>query len=478
MMPTAVPSRFPISVAGVLGCIDTNGNVAIQPQFLAARHFSEGLAKVEVAGPTEEDQLFERRASGFIDERGEFVIGPGPPPKFRFPGDRNDYSYDDFHDGYARFHLGDATGLSGYIDRTGQLVIPPKFADASDFSEGLACVSLPRADGSPFGPKRTGFINLAGEFVIPAKRSFVASGFSDGLCVLDVQDRAGDWQPEVIDAKGKTIIRAGRFSGIGKFAAGLARVVKDRKVGYIDTSGTVVIPLQFDQLSDLEGGDYATGQKGGMHFVVDRSGNCVAEINLGIEFDAGRFSGGLATIRSQDKVGYVNVSGELAIPLQFDRGEDFRGELALVQQGACKGYINRQGEFVWKTDCWDEPIRNTEKSPLAAYLSPATLEALPLEYNWQGVANSIVFVADESLAAFRSWLGQLSGTEFSFSDESEDPTALNINFSTAQFSGSVHAVDVQSGDVESFLSFYSSKNMRHLLNKHQPSVMGILIQDR
>jgi WG repeat protein len=69
---------YPISGEGKWGFINASGEVVIQPQFLNFGEFSEGLAKVTVPGLTEEDQVFERTASGSINERVDFVIGPSP----------------------------------------------------------------------------------------------------------------------------------------------------------------------------------------------------------------------------------------------------------------------------------------------------------------------------------------------------------------------------------------------------------------
>jgi hypothetical protein len=46
----------------------------------------------------------------------------------------------------------------GYIDKSGNVVIQPQFADARFFSEGLACVT---PDG-----KKYGYIDKTGQFVI------------------------------------------------------------------------------------------------------------------------------------------------------------------------------------------------------------------------------------------------------------------------------------------------------------------------
>jgi hypothetical protein len=480
--PTRIPPQperlfYRISVEGKWGFIDATGRVVIEPQFLEATNFSEGLARVSVAGLTEEDRIFEKNASGFINEAGEFVIGPGSPPDYELPEFGGGYSYGDFHDGLAKFWIGDAGGIGGYIDRTGKLVIPPQFAGADDFSEGLACVSLPRNDGSSFGPKQTVFIDRNGKVVIEPKRSFIATGFSEGLCVIDIQSR-GDWQPSVIDQNGDAVVRPGVYTGISPFIGGLARVVKNGQVGCIDRQGKLVIPANFDQLYEFDQGDLTTAVKGGKKFIVDRTGRCVAEISLGSGFNVGRLRGGLASVTFQNKVGYIDTWGELVIPLRFDSGEDFRGELALVEMAETSGYIDKQGEFVWKTDRWDEPIRNAVKKPLSDFLPPETVKALPLEYNWQHVENAIVFASNVRFDSLRPWLTRTFGSRFKLRHADDEHGVININFYGDEILGSFHAVDVKSEALEGFIGFYASKNMKLLLEEHRPAAVGILILDR
>jgi hypothetical protein len=469
---------YPISVEGKWGFIDAIGKVVIEPRFLGVSKFYEGLAVVSVPGLTAEDQFFERKASGFIDERGEWVIGPGPPPGYELPETSSQYySYGDFHDGLAKFWVGDATGQGGYVNRAGQLVIPPKYADANDFSEGLACVSLPRKDGSPFGPKRTGFIDHDDNFVIAAKRSFIAQRFSEGLCVIEVE-HAGDWEPSVINRHGKTVIQPGVYSGISDFVGGLARVVADGRVGCIDPSGRIIIPIEFDQLWQFDQGPLTTGERNGKKFILDRTGRCVHEIRLGHDFDLSRMRGGFARVQANGKFGYVNSAGELTIPLQYDRAEDFCGELALVTVENLKGYINQRGEFVWQTDSGDEPIRNSVKRPLSDFLPPGTLESLPLEYNWDRVENAIVFATNAKFASLEPWFIKQFAKNFEVHASCDLPGTCSISFSGEEVHGSFHAVDAACENADGFMDFYSSSNMRLLKSKHEPTVVGILIQDR
>jgi hypothetical protein len=79
----------------------------------------------------------------------------------------------------------------GYIDKTGKMVIEPKFSLASNFSEGLAVVSTFGGHdpglGVVFGNR--GYIDKTGKVIIPAEFED-ASSFSEGLAAVKT---GGKW---------------------------------------------------------------------------------------------------------------------------------------------------------------------------------------------------------------------------------------------------------------------------------------------
>ena len=45
-----------------------------------------------------------------------------------------------------------------------------------------------------------------------------------------------------------------QFDGIGDFSEGIAQVQKDRKWGFIDKTGKVIVVPQFDEVEDFQNG--------------------------------------------------------------------------------------------------------------------------------------------------------------------------------------------------------------------------------
>ena len=86
------------------------------------------------------------------------------------------YGYDDIDCLSEGLAVVKRDGKYGFIDNTGQVVIPPKYDLAWDFSEGLARVSQ---NG------KAGFIDNTGKVVIPLKYDKADSFYNGVAGVLD-----------------------------------------------------------------------------------------------------------------------------------------------------------------------------------------------------------------------------------------------------------------------------------------------------
>ncbi len=304
-----------------IGYIDRTGKIAIPPKFDLAENFSDGLAPVKTG-----------EKFGYIDRTGKIVISP------KFDRAKN------FSEGLANVEIG---VKSGYIDRTGKIVIQPRFDRAENFSDGLAIVEI----GGKFG-----CIDKAGKLVIPARFDSI-DVFQNGIAKVSIGDvsgvigRSGNFTPyptssnsvaaspittaqsnsdELIsfgqnnrvgymNRQGRIVIQP-KFDNVGRFSEGLAWVVIDKKLGYIDKTGKVKIPLRFDdslfasRMGDFDGG-LAKVCLGGKCGYIDRTGKTV----IPLKFDdvARKFSNGLAWVEIDLRLGYIDRTGKVKIPPQF-----------------------------------------------------------------------------------------------------------------------------------------------------------------
>ncbi|MCU0231682.1 MAG: WG repeat-containing protein, partial [Acidobacteria bacterium] len=63
---------------------------------------------------------------------------------------------------------------------------------------------------------------------------------------------------------------------------------------------------------------------------------------------AGDFTDGLAWFELDDRYGFVDKNGKIAINPQFDEAKPFENGLAHVKLGRGQwGYVDKTGKFIW-----------------------------------------------------------------------------------------------------------------------------------
>jgi len=261
--------------SGKSGFIDESGNYKIKPQYKSAGYFSEGMAcVVPVDGKPEYiNKSNDVKITIDCNEAGAFVDGRAPVmfnKKWVFIDksgnmvgkDSFDYVFP-FNEGMAAVMNIGADGRSqqwGYVDKTGAVVVPLKYAFARGFYEHKAYVS----DSS-----HSFFINEKGkkQFDIPYDES---GFFKNGACIVKKGTDFG-----FIDGSGKTIITP-LYKDAGFFAANGLTNVKDSsgKWGFIDKTGKYVIQPAYDGATSFYG-NVAFIVKDDKFGLVDDKGNIV-----------------------------------------------------------------------------------------------------------------------------------------------------------------------------------------------------------
>jgi hypothetical protein len=314
------------------GYIDKTARMVIKPQFTSGGNFFEGLAAVTLG-----------KKSGYIDATGAWVIELKPG-----------WSPGHFAEGLAPVEVktGEGPGKVGYINRTGAVVIPPRFEPhpwlgvfESGFADGLAKI---------IHQGKEGYIDKSGKQVIPAQFTD-ASPFSQGLAAVAINRKYG-----FIDKAGNYAVPL-RYDAVGSFAEGLAAVKVGEKWGYIDKTGKVIIPPRFDGAKPfaegLAGVRVGFVGRGGKYGFINKQGEWVIQP----QFDnVGPFSEGLAYVNFRSRgIGYIDRSGKVVIqPLFMEARDGYPYDVYSFANGVAKGvlpggyeaWIDKSGRFIWRAD--------------------------------------------------------------------------------------------------------------------------------
>lgn len=310
------------------GFVDENDKVVIPPQYDDASEFSEGLARVckdgkwgfidtkgEVVIPLEFDgaeDFSEGLAAackgdvwGFIDSAGRVVVA------FEYAG------CEPFSDGLSKVSK---DGLTGFIDHDGAIIIPfDDYIEVTYFHEGFARVTK-RISANAI---RTGYMDTTGEMIIPPIYSY-GDWFSEGVVWTYIMYKNAPTEYFLLDKTGQQVCPTS-YSNARGFKNGLAWVEKDGLWGVIDKTGNVVIPMEYDNYADfLEDGTAKVSKKdpngNTLYGVIDKTGAVVIPIKYS---GIGTFSeDGFAIVSQQDaegnsRNGIIKKDGTVVLPAEY-----------------------------------------------------------------------------------------------------------------------------------------------------------------
>ncbi len=225
----------------------------------------------------------------------------------------------------------------GFIDRSGKVVVTPRFDSSGEFSEGLARVTV----GS-----LSGYIDATGKMRIEPSYT-VAPEFTNDRAIVMSQD--GKYS--IIDRTGRTIA-AIPYRPLGTFHQGLCKMQRPRgekspvAYGYFDRDGKTVIEPQFINAGDFSDGPDALAiviKDRAFHY-IDRTGRVKLSLSIDGNDRAPAFKDGLVKWKEDGWWGYRNAQGEWAVKPQFDYAADFEDGVAQVSLKGQTYWINTRGE--------------------------------------------------------------------------------------------------------------------------------------
>ena len=189
---TFAQDRIPFSVETEdgkrYGFLTLDGEVVVEPVYEAVGAYHDGYAYATLDG---KDGLLDLAGGVALDFIYDAVMGyedgiavvirldeEGAPysQALNLQGEvlwEVDFQLDAFRDGMARY-IDNETGLLGYVDTQGNIVLEAQYAGASVFQDGLAVV---RTDGA----EEASVINAQGEALFTTAELDETAVFSDGL---------------------------------------------------------------------------------------------------------------------------------------------------------------------------------------------------------------------------------------------------------------------------------------------------------
>lgn len=218
---------------GLYGYLDLNGNEAIPARFRNGGDFSDGEAIVQTG----------EREHARIDRDGR-VLTTYP---YAYVGGQPS-------DGLLPFRREDS-GPLGYIDKSGRVVIEPRFASAQPFRDGRAVVAPEDGDAPSYGGPY-GLIDKTGAFVVEPKVDAILQlgqrRVALGKAIDPEQPFIGMLYAIADDRDGK-LLTDHRFYQVGEYRDGMASVSDADQTYLVGVSGRPVPGLpRFDGSGSLE----------------------------------------------------------------------------------------------------------------------------------------------------------------------------------------------------------------------------------
>jgi len=228
----------------------------------------------------------------------------------------------------------------GYINNLGEMEIPPTFDYALGFQPNdLAIAGIGDLQG---------IINKSGRYVIPPKFQFIAP-FSEGRAV--VIDNSGF---QLIDKQG-TILTPKAYSYISSLSDGraLANNTSERTptlYGYLDRSGSEIIPLKYEDASDFKLGKAVVKKAANIFYLINIDGDILHTYNY---YYVGNHSEGLLPfqLNPNSRHGFIDEMGNIVIPPNYTSVEPFKDSRSVVNISDDYtnkyGLINKTGKFIY-----------------------------------------------------------------------------------------------------------------------------------
>ena len=248
--------------------------------------------------------------------------------------------------------------------------------------------------------------------------------FHDGLAAVWLHNKKWGF----VNEKGTLVIPA-VFDEAYSFDEGVSRVVRNDLYGLIDKKGKFIVPCQYKSIGPCVGGflsvqDVETDKKG----FIDKTGKIVVPI----KYDSvDRFFDGMALVYKRNAgCGYVDATGKEVIPLQYADGWAFEQGTVPVKKNDKWGFINKKNKpltsFVYDdAQPFEGGYSVVTKDDKKGFVNPQGKEMVPLVYeNVEKFSEGLAAVKKEGKWGYIDTEGKVViPFAYSYAGEFEEGTA-------------------------------------------------------
>jgi hypothetical protein len=253
-------------------------------------------------------------------------------------------------------------------------IYKPNYPSKEKLTDDLYCVSLVIAgsrwygftnkDGNEVGKgisyKFVGDMNAEGNMICQVGYDQYSLVNKKGESVfagpfIDIKD-LGEGLFAVRTAKGFQLVNdngeyLGKiYEGISNLSDGMISFSKNRKVGFLNKAGEVVIRAQFEWAQDFHD-DRAAVMRGKQWGFIDKTGRLIIPCKFDRirNFDDDRAPVAVGSNSNTDKWGVINKKGEYILDPKYDEIYEYKNGLAKVNiNGQGEGFIDREGKELFE----------------------------------------------------------------------------------------------------------------------------------
>lgn len=336
-----------VSLKGRLGIIDKAGKTIVGCHYSNINNFRNGVAIAYNYTDTYSSRYF------IINESGKILF-------------ENSNTISEFSDGLAAFtiSLGNGKFSCGYVDKTGKVVIKPKYEYAGDFVNGKALVNISKGIYEIINNKGTILKKLYFDHLYSLGDDVI--GYDNGIANDDV---SGLEKYGFICTDGKVLMSAKFTIDLSryeepKFHNGLAIVsIYDGlrvEYGLINKKGEYIIPPKYGNISEISRGLYSVSVDYAEQYINDDSywkkaifdehGRKLSDFKY---YDIKLMNDNEISVTDDTGTYIINKNGRASNLFKKFKGAGFFNKLDKLYKLELDGnlyYYNTSGKEIWRSD--------------------------------------------------------------------------------------------------------------------------------